>query len=134
MKERITAILSDPANQERWASLPVRSEKKTTGKADLNKRSHDYMRGRGYWAYRADYWDDRMERQHDFLGIFDFVCFGSGETVGMQLTTASNRAARREKILAAREYRWVKDAGWRVLLLTWKKELNGRWSAREEWL
>lgn len=133
LKERVSAILNDTENHARWAGRPVREPKKKPAqkKSDFNKRSADYMRDRGYHAYRADYFDARMGQHHDFLGIFDFVCFGQNETVGLQITSRSNVSSHRTKILNAIGYRWAKQAGWRILLLSWDSKTN---DAREEWL
>ena len=131
-KASVQAILEDPKNHAKWAKRPVREPKKpkAANKRDFNKRSAEYMRERGYHAYRSDHFDARMTQHHDFLGIFDFVCFGKNETIGLQITSASNASSHRTKIKVSKGFEWVKEAGWKVLLLTW--DANG--NAREEWL
>jgi hypothetical protein len=102
--------------------------------ADLNKRTHDWLRDQGYWAVRADSYNAYTQRTSDFLGIFDWIALGDGETVGVQHTTVANMSARRKKMLDAKGLEWVKRAGWKVLLVGWKKSPSGRWEARSEWV
>lgn len=109
---------------------------KSTRKApvNLNPRSREYMEAKGYKYMTTEHYDVRTTRKHDHMGIFDALCYGKGETVGVQITTAANKGARRKKILSSPNYQTFKDAGNRVLLLTWLKNEKGRWEAEETWL
>jgi len=111
-------------------------EKPATKKADHSKRTKDWLNERGFWAYRADYYDHLNKRQHDFFGIFDYVALPKkgGQTVGVQLTSREAMAARRKKILESPVYPYLGICGWKVLLIGWWKNDSGHWEAKEEWL
>lgn len=76
----------------------------------------------------------------DLYGWQDLQALGKGECIGIQVTTYSNHAARRNKMLLLRSLRdWLEVPGHKALLLSWKftpnegVETKGRWEHKEEW-
>lgn len=115
--------------EARFSSIP----EETPSKANHNPRTKKYMEGAGYRYEKAEHYDARTGRSHDLFGVFDGLAFGSKGLVGVQLTTASNAAARKAKI---RKWPGLKDwfaAGCSVLVLAWEKE-GSRYVAREHWM
>jgi len=139
LRERFEGWQKDPECQARWAKRTARmasKENKSEDKVNLNIKTRDWLRKKGYWAYRADYYDHLQKRQHDFFGIFDFVALPKlgGQTVGVQLTTEAHMSDRRKKILDSKVYPYLAICGWKVLLVGWFKNSSGHWEAKEEWL
>lgn len=99
-------------------------------KNDLNTLARRHLNRAGYTAYRVDWFDARFNRAHDLLGMFDYLALGHNETVGVQISTRANAAARRKKLLAAPALPDVRAAGWKILLLTFNR--NGE--SHEEWM
>ncbi len=115
--------------EARFSSLP----EEAPTKANHNPRTKKYMEGAGYRYEKVDHYDARTGRSHDLFGVFDGLAFGSKGLVGVQLTTATNAAARKAKI---RKWAGLKDwfaAGCSVLVLAWEKE-GARYVAREHWM
>lgn len=114
-----------------WA--PVKPKKSGPSKADFNSRARDYLKEKGLFPYRVDHYNGALKMSQDAFGIFDFIAFAPGRTVGVQVTSKSNLSARRKKILESSAYGRCKASGWDVLLLTFEKVSN-RWVATETWL
>lgn len=134
LRERAGEILARNAERprkigERRLSLYENTdrEKRYNGTA----RAKTWLRNNGYQFERVDYFDARFNRAHDLLGMFDFLAFRIGETVGVQLTTINNVAARIKKIRADARLQWVLDAKWRVLVLGISENVE---EIREEWI
>lgn len=77
---------------------------------------------------------------HDLWNVFDLVairplhiCPGKLAVVFVQTTSASNHAARRNKIIASAEARFCLLAGAMILIQSWRKKDN-RWQATDEWI
>lgn len=107
-----------------------RPEKKSTGRYDPNARAKSWLAAHGYKFERVDWFDARFNRAHDLLGMFDYLAFADGVTVGVQITTISNMSSRRNKILGESRLKWVLEAHWKVLLLGIEKNKD----VREEWI
>lgn len=103
-------------------------------KADYNERTRKTLTRLGYFPVRVDYYDARLQIQHDLLGIFDYLALGDGETVAVQVTSAGNMSARKKKMEESPNYKHALKAGWRVLLLGYKKLPNGRYEEVLKWL
>src|ERR1035438_6852961 len=74
----------------------------------------------------------------DLWNVFDLIALklpidtrGEGLVVFVQVTSASNHAARRNKILASPEAKLCILAGCSILVQSWKKVQIGRASCRE---
>jgi hypothetical protein len=109
---------------------PPKKPKTESAKAEdvYRKKTREFYEGQGYNVTNADYFDHLTKRKHDFVGCFDLVAFGDGETVAVQFTSISNMSARKTKVLDRAGYRWVKRSGWKVVILGWEMQANGQYA------
>jgi len=68
----------------------------------------------------------------DLFGAIDIIAIRNRRIIGIQCSTATNRAAHIKKIMADPETRsalwhWM-DAGGEIELWSWKKDSKGKWS------
>lgn len=101
-----------------------------TKKSNFNAKAKKWLEENGYKFERVDYFDARTQRSHDLLGIFDFLAFKNGETVGVQITSVEGISARKTKILASYGYQYAKLGGWKIVILGFDQSKE----ARELWL
>ncbi len=130
-RARVRAVLQSSGGvaQSSRPPRPVKKPKTESAKAEdvYRDKTRDLYEKQGFSVANVDYFDHLTKRKHDFLGCFDVLAFGSGETVAIQFTSVSNMAARRTKVLERTGYRWAKRAGWRVVILGWEKQANGQY-------
>jgi len=71
----------------------------------------------------------------DLWNVFDLIAVLPFDNfvVFVQVTTSSNHADRRKKILASAEAKLCVSAGCRVLVQSWRKKDN-RWQVNDEWI
>lgn len=105
-----------------------------------NRLTRKWLTDRGYVVALAERFDPRLRRRIDLYSFIDFIALHpvDREIVGVQATSDTNRASRRQKILAEpNAATWARSGG-RVLLITWGKHgaRGGRktWQAHMEWL
>jgi hypothetical protein len=89
------------------------------------------MRLRGYHAEVTEHWNGFMHKRKDMWGFCDVICLGDGEIIAVQTTSATNVAARINKIAEHENTPAVRKAGIRILVHGWKKGKNGRYTLRE---
>lgn len=95
-----------------------------------NARSREALEAAGWLV-------DTVERRitrivtRDLFGIIDLLAVRDEVTLAVQVTTASNVAARRKKLQASDALSRVLAAGWRIELHGWVKR-KGRWLCRVE--
>jgi hypothetical protein len=130
-RARVRAVLQSSGGVAQSARPPRPAKKQKTDQAkaeDVYKdKTRDLYEKQGYNVANVDYYDHLQKRKHDFLGCFDVLAFGSGETVAIQFTSVSNMAARKTKLEGRVGCRWAKRAGWRVVILGWEKQANGQY-------
>ena len=88
------------------------------------------MRQRGYTCEITERWNSFTRTRHDLFNFIDVLCLGDGEVIGVQTTSYSNMSARVKKIREHENFKFVSDAGIRVLVQGWHK-VNNRWRVRE---
>lgn len=73
---------------------------------------------------KTETWNSFAYKHNDLFGFVDFLAVSPEQgTLALQVTTSSNRAARKKKILEHRkEVEILLRAGWRVAVLSWKKK------------
>ncbi len=108
---------------------PPRKPKTENAKAEhaYKEKTADLYKAQGYDVAHVDYFDHLNKRKHDFLGCFDSIAFGNGETIAIQYTSQGNMSARKTKVEGRAGYRWVKKAGWKVVIIGWEKQANGQY-------
>jgi len=125
--------------------------------SDLQRRSEALLRQRGYLTAsveRRKRFPDPKSRKcqacgavrmldiaSDLWNVFDLIAVRphhSGESDGghvvfVQVTSAANHAARRNKILVSSEVKLCLLSGCDVLIQSWRKKDN-RWKPLDEWI
>jgi 16S rRNA U1498 N3-methylase RsmE len=71
------------------------------------------------------------KRKKDLFHIFDILAIGNGETVGVQITSKSNMSSRIKKISESEFLPELLNSKWRILVLGWYKQPNGRYACKE---
>ena len=74
--------------------------------------------------------------KRDMLGAFDLQCWPVDDrqegTMLVQVTSASNHAARRTKIANEPRVAYARRANQSLALHSWRKDSKGKWQLREE--
>lgn len=94
------------------------------------------MRSRGYVCAVTERWNPFAKIRQDLFGFVDVLCVGNGETVAVQATggDGGNVAARVAKIASdelAESVAACRKAGWRILVMGWRKNAAGKYVLRE---
>lgn len=97
----------------------------------LNQRAIAIYKNKGYICDTAESYNSFTKRKKDLFTILDVVAVGNKETIGIQLTSKSNMSARIKKITESDALPYLLSAGWRVVVLGFFKQPNGRWACKE---
>lgn len=100
------------------------------GKSPM-QRSLELLRSRGYRCAITEHWNPHARKRHDLFGVVDVLALRDGETLAVQATSASNVAARVQKIAESEAIDDIRAAGWSVHVHGWRKLASGRWEVRE---
>jgi len=85
----------------------------------------------GYKCTVVESYNSFTRRKKDLFGIFDVLAVGNEETVGIQITSKSNMAARMRKIQESEYLPEIIRSGWRIVVIGWFKKPNGRYDYKE---
>ncbi len=98
------------------------------------QRSKKALEDAGYLVAVVERWNPHAHIRQDLFGCIDLLGIREGETVGVQVTSASNVAARLSKLNASPALPLLKLAGWRVEVHGWAKPTKTlrRWRQRVE--
>jgi hypothetical protein len=99
--------------------------------SSLNQRTIALFTERGYSCTVVESYNSFTKRKKDLFGIFDVLAVGNQETVGIQITSKSNMAARMRKIQESEYLPEIIRSGWRVVVIGWYKKPNGRYDYKE---
>jgi hypothetical protein len=94
------------------------------------QRSLALLRSRGYTAQVVERWNPFARVRQDLFGCIDVVAVGNGETVGVQACSHGDVSKRLRKIAEAAAFTAIRAAGWRLVVMGWRK-VKGRWAVRE---
>lgn len=97
-------------------------------------RSMAYLRQQGYRVEIVEKWNAFTRTKKDLFGCIDLLAVGNGHTLAVQVTSRSNMASRRAKILAAEAFPDMMRSGWQVWLHGWAKNRSNRWEIKAELL
>ena len=97
----------------------------------LLPKSMAVLREAGYLVEKVERWNAFSRTKNDLFGVGDILALGNDEVVIVQVTSASNHAARRTRIADHENTGRIRKAGVRILLHSWAKRDN-RWALREE--
>jgi hypothetical protein len=90
------------------------------------QRTLKTLREAGWLAEVVEHWNPFSKTRHDLYGWIDIVAIRQGQTLGLQVTTDGNAAARQKKMLALDTLDAWLAAGNMAQLWGWKKRKN-RW-------
>ena len=96
------------------------------------QRSLLHLREQGYKVEITERWNPFARVKHDLFGFVDALAIRNGETMAIQITTASNMSSRRKKILLHENLPVVLSAGWLVVIHGWRKNSKNKWVLRED--
>jgi hypothetical protein len=99
--------------------------------SSLNQRTIALFTERGYRCTVVESYNSFTKRKKDLFGIFDVLAVGNGQTIGIQITSKSNMAARITKIEESEFLPEILQSGWRVVVIGWFKKPNGRYDYKE---
>ena len=88
------------------------------------------LRADGWLCEVVERWNPHARVRNDLWGFVDVLALKDGVTLGVQATSASNVAARINKIADHPNLPAVRDAGWRLEVWGWAKK-GSRWQARK---
>lgn len=91
------------------------------------QRSLAKLRAEGWRVAIVEHWNAFTKQRNDMWGILDLVAIRTGETLGVQTTSASNVSARVKKIEDSEALPWLREAGWGVQVWGWRKNSKGKW-------
>lgn len=84
------------------------------------QRTLQNLRSQGYTVQVVERWNSFARKRIDLYGCIDLVACGQGSILGVQATSWSNHAARRNKSIAEpRLYDWLASGG-RFEVWSWK--------------
>lgn len=99
--------------------------------SSLNQRTIALYEERGYRCTVVESYNSFTKRKKDLFGIFDVLAVGNGQTIGIQITSKSNMAARIHKIEESEFLPEILRSGWKVVVIGWFKKPNGRYDYKE---
>ncbi len=116
--------------------------------SDLQRRSMDHWRGQGYLVASVEHRKrfpakgkpkcracghmPMIDISVDLWNCFDLLAIHTDGTLALiQVTSNTNHATRREKILSSGEAKLCYLAGFKIIIESWKK-VTGRWQLRDE--
>jgi len=95
--------------------------------SSLNQRTIALYEQQGYKCEVVESYNAFTKRKKDLFGIFDVLAVGNCETIGIQITSKPNMSARIKKIQESEYIVELIRSGWRVVVIGWFKNSNGRY-------
>lgn len=99
-------------------------------KTSPTQRTLAVLRDQGYIAEVVERWNQFSKTRKDLFGIIDVLAIGNGETVAVQTTSASNISKRMHKMEESPCLAYMRDAGWKILIIGWRKGKDGKWTSK----
>ncbi len=103
------------------------------------QRSIEVLRAEGWWpevCEQVNRWG-RVTQRRDLLGFADLICFpvdsrNRDAVLLVQVTSASNHAARRAKIANEHRVGYARLGACAIEIHSWRKNSKGEWVLRRE--
>lgn len=89
------------------------------------------LRKLGYHAEVVEKMIPYSYKRKDFLGFIDIIAIKTGEILGVQTTSGSNKSGHLEKIAGLQTPEMWKLAGGKIALITWS--MKGKTGTRKLW-
>jgi hypothetical protein len=96
-----------------------------------NSRTVALLESRGYKCDICESYNAFTKRKKDLFHIFDILAIGNGETIGIQITSKSNMSSRIKKISESEYLPELLRSKWRLIVIGWYKQPNGRYNYKE---
>ena len=93
------------------------------------QRSLAYLRAEGYLVAIVEHWNPFARIRQDLFGFIDLLAIRRDETLAVQVT-ASGVSSRVKKIEASPHLGRVREAGWKLHVHGWRKNVKGRYIQR----
>ena len=93
-------------------------------------RSKALLQDEGYLVAIVEHWNAFARIRQDLFGFLDLLAIRENEIVGIQVTSASNVAARVKKISTHENIAMVRKSGIGVFVHGWGKNKSGKWICR----
>lgn len=97
------------------------------------ERSLNYLRKHGVLAAKVEHHNSFSHKRHDLFGFADLIAVSANRIALIQVTTASNMAARRKKIKAEpRAKQWLDASPCTVIELHGWQKKGKHWHVKVE--
>jgi hypothetical protein len=100
-------------------------------KVSPTQRSLAYLREQGYYVEIVEKWNHFTKQRKDLWGWADLLAIRKGEVLAVQVT-ASAVSTRIKKIMASDTLALVREAGIRIEVHGWRKNVKGKYVMRIE--
>lgn len=114
-------------------ATPTTGRRTATRRTLPTQRTLVMLRAGGYSCAITEHWNPHARIRQDLFGAFDVIALHPSwhGVLGVQITTSSNLAARRTKLMALNAVRVWLQAGNRIWLIGWRK--GGARGKRKTW-
>lgn len=89
-----------------------------------------HLRRAGYLAEVTERWIPMARKRKDLFGVVDVLALQGPQTLAVQTTSASNVSARVQKIADSDCVRFIRAAGWTLVVHGWRKGKDGKYQLR----
>ncbi len=93
------------------------------------RRTLERLRADGWMAAVVERWNPHAGVRQDLWGILDILAVRGSETLGIQVTTATNLSKRVRKLADSPALPALRKANWTLQVWGWRKR-GGRWEPR----
>ena len=93
-------------------------------------RSLAHLRAQGWTVDVVERWIPGANIRRDCFGLFDLIAIRPGETMGVQVASGSNVAARIRKLTEHPDLAAVRSADWTITIHGWRQDRAGKWVLR----
>ena len=100
-------------------------------KSSPTQRSLEHLREQGYFCAIVEKWNSFTKQRQDLWGWCDILAIRENEVLAVQVTS-TGVAERIKKIQESPTIALVRDAGIRVEVHGWRKNVKGRYVLRVE--
>lgn len=86
-----------------------------------------HLRAEGWTVAVVEKWNPHARIRQDLYGFIDILALKGSETLAVQATSYTNMSSRIKKIAEIETVAAVREAGWTIWVIGWRK-VNNRWT------
>ena len=101
-------------------------------KASPTQRALAHYKSLGYRTCITEKWNAWAGVKQDLFGFIDLVALTGSSILGVQVTSGAHHTARVAKILALEAAKQWLISGGKIVVMSFYKKANGRYTMREE--